>query len=187
MLVVGIDPGSSKTGFAWIQKKNGITRRAVCSIISSEPFPDRYIFLQKRLETALGVLPEEPVMIAVEKNQLPEGDFSLEQVLNQVHLEGAYSVACTVVHRLFPKSLINPIPTRVWRGPGNKIDTLGKMHMRYGLIFDNDDEADALGIADYVITYVWPSESVRPQLHTVVQTGQTKLIVPPGESFAATA
>jgi len=186
MIVAAIDPGTTKTGFAWIQRKNGLLRRSVSSIISREPFPDRYSFMERRIEIALRALPEPPAMVGIEKNHVLEmwkspGEFTREELLNQVHLEGVYALACTTVRRLFPDVPINTLPTQVWRGYGDKIDTLGKMHEKYGLIFDNDDEADALGIADYIVSYVLPNEAARPKAPTVPQSGQIKLVDPPQE------
>lgn len=151
MLIVGIDPGSMFTGFAQIREVNGQVTRFITCFKASVHFPHRYMVMRERLEYFLLRLPAHPNLIVIERplDILPTTG-SLKSIF---HLQGGYAVVAAEVGRLFGTGvpLITP-NCREWmegreRDAKAVYEQLGKKYNYTS--FTTDDEADALGLADY--------------------------------------
>jgi Holliday junction resolvasome RuvABC endonuclease subunit len=153
MLVVGIDPGSYNTGFAWVRLKGAMGQRITKSAYSWHTAGSRmarYALMREKLDTALRQLPEAPLMVAIEE---PDRGTNTKpfKVKNISFLNGCYAICVAEVARQFPRTILHDIRYESWTGGLQKSDVYSRLIAKYDVQvpFQNDDVADALGLADY--------------------------------------
>lgn len=149
MLILGIDPGSMFTGFAWIREVNGEVIRFITCFKCDISLPHRYMQMGEKLEAQLDRLPAIPNLVVIERplDLLPtEG--SLHAVFR---LQGGYAIVARELGRKFGTSIPLLTPTvREWMKNRPKDDVYTELCLRYNYQkFTTDDEADALGLADF--------------------------------------
>jgi Holliday junction resolvasome RuvABC endonuclease subunit len=151
MLVVGIDPGSLVTGFSWIGHKKGKLANYSTHFKSVSRMPFRWMEMRDSLEHQLLLLPEPPIMVAIEEPSR-EGQHRAKADDRRMLMQffGCYAVAVAEVSRLFRNTVIIPIKYMSWTGGlGKEIvykQLLEKYHRHR---WSCDDEADAIGLADF--------------------------------------
>jgi hypothetical protein len=149
VLVVGIDPGSLVTGFAKIWEREGKLTRDITSWKSACSYPHRYMLMRERLEAFLLALPDRPSMVVIEKplDILPQSG----SLKNSFQLHGNYAVILAELARIFGQNLPMVTPTcRDWMKGVSARQLYPVLAQKYNYsVFTTDDEADALGLADY--------------------------------------
>jgi Holliday junction resolvasome RuvABC endonuclease subunit len=183
MLVLGIDPGAMNTGIAWIREHEGVISRAVIRLVCDEQHPFRYSRLREKLESVFATLPERPEAIGVEE---PEHRVqgSYEGYVSVLHLEGIYAVIVGEIFRTWGSIPLFPWKPRIWR----KVDVdkemvMEQMGKKYQVDFKNDDESDALGIADYAFSLMKSKAAKRMlnKLHPSSPASAPIIVAPPKE------
>jgi Holliday junction resolvasome RuvABC endonuclease subunit len=150
MLILGIDPGAMKTGVAWVSDSSGRPVGYVSTVKSEIEWPHRYAHVRVQLETLFQWLPEEPTAVAIEEPSLDNVGQSPTERFSIYHLCGIYGIVVAEVMRTWKNVAVMPWKPMEWRGLGmNKKDVMKRMAAKYGVQLDNDDEGDALGIADH--------------------------------------
>lgn len=150
MLVIGIDPGTYKTGIASV---NSAEQAKIATLFADAGIPYRYGMFRDHLADFLVELEEDPAAIAIEQpNELPSPGDSTDEVRRIVRLNCIYAVIISEVSRLWPHTPILSWAPRVWRKQNEtKKDVAYRMSVKYGVDFETDDESDALGIADHAL------------------------------------
>lgn len=185
MLVVGIDPGAQKTGFAWIREEGRKVTRSVMTIFASGGDRMRYPAYLRQLSLALFALKERPDAVAIEEpDRRTKWLRTEEDFPSIVHLEGIYAVSLGEVTRRWPAMRVFTWKTLVWRGMGSsKGKTMDRMWKKYGVAFETDDESDALGMADHALQLMRSSVSQRAvaALEPPTPPAAVKVIAAPAE------
>lgn len=150
MLVLGIDPGSAKTGIASVNS-NGKCKFK--TIIAENRIPFRYGTFRDELADFIVELEEDPVAIAIEQpEELPRPGVEEKEIRSVIRLNCICAVIISEVTRLWPNIKILPWSPKVWRRANEtKEDVAYRMNVKYGVDFETDDDSDALGIADYAM------------------------------------
>jgi Holliday junction resolvasome RuvABC endonuclease subunit len=150
MLVLGIDPGSAKTGIAQVNS-NGQCKFK--TLWAENRIPFRYGTFRNELADFLVELEEDPVALAIEQpEEIPRPGVEEKEVRSIVRLNCICAVIISEVTRLWPNINILPWSPRVWRRQNEtKEDVAYRMSVKYGVEFQTDDDSDALGIADYAM------------------------------------
>jgi len=149
VLVIGIDPGSLVTGFAVIREESGKRTRDITSWKSAISYPQRYMLMRRKLEEFLLAVRCFPSMVVIEKplDILP----STGSLKNSFQLHGNYAVILGELDRIFGQDLVTVTPTcRDWMRGMTARQLYPGLAQKYNYSsFTTDDEADALGLADY--------------------------------------
>lgn len=156
MLVLGIDPGSVNTGFAWIRgTDHHVQFGGHKSYMSTwwkniDRVPYRWCRMRDRLEGHLKQLPEPPGMVAIEEPARerctkPDDRRSLSTFF------GAYAIVVAEVSRMYRGTVMVPVRYLTWNGGLSKPDILERLKKRYfpRVPWKCEDESDALGLADF--------------------------------------
>lgn len=150
MLVVGIDPGTAFVGIAWIRRHHHHRISRHTSYFKCDGrWPYRFIEMRNRLEKFLSGIPEPPTMVAIEE---PDRGTSTKPVNPRVEtdLRAVYAVCVAEVGRQFTQTNLIPVRYESWTGGLQKADVYLRLSKKYDKPkFNRDDEADALGIADF--------------------------------------
>lgn len=148
MLVLGIDPGTSKTGIAAVSSAGFAVAKTLLAL-NAPPF--RYATFRDQLAEFLVALEEDPVAVAIEepKAELTENGDDLSKI---IIMQGIYAVTMAEIDRLWPHAKVFPWKPHIWRKPGvTKDDVARRMAQKYKLDFETDDDSDATGIADHLL------------------------------------
>jgi hypothetical protein len=150
MLVIGIDPGTFKTGIASV---NSAEQARMATLFVATDVPYRYGMLRDHLADFLVELEEDPAVIAIEPpKEVPNPGDPKEEIRRVIRLNCIYAVIISEVSRLWPHTPILALSPSIWRRPNEtKEDVAYRMSVKYGVDFETDDESDALGIADYAM------------------------------------
>lgn len=156
MLVIGIDPGSAKTGIAWI---NDAGQFRFSTLFAENRIPFRYGAFRDLLADFLVELPEDPAAVAIEQpEEIPRPGEAENEIRGLIRMNCICAVIISEVTRLWPNINILPWPPRVWRRQNEtKEDVAYRMSVKYGVEFGTDDESDALGIADHAMMRILSS------------------------------
>lgn len=151
MNVIGIDPGSVKTGIASVNTA-GKTRFSTLRADNRTPF--RYGTYRNELADFLVELEEDPTLIVIEQpKETPQPGDGEDQLCSIVRVNCICAVTISECSRLWPHTKILMWAPRIWRRQNEtKEDVAYRMSVKYGVDFETDDESDALGIADYALT-----------------------------------
>jgi hypothetical protein len=138
-----------KTGIAYIHYRATSVQSASSVICHPDPWPMRYSTAGRSLEKMLDDLPEAPAVIVIEEpNEDQEWDPREAHLMSR--LNGVFAVCVSECGRKFPSALIVSVRPIVWKLSRPKKETSKELAAKYGFArFDIDDEADALGVADY--------------------------------------
>jgi hypothetical protein len=150
MLVLGIDPGSMKTGIASV---NSAGKCRFKTLWADNHIPWRYGTFRNELADFLVELEEDPVAVAIEQpEELPLPGSNEKEIRSIVRLNCICAVIISEVTRLWPNINILPWPPRIWRKQNEtKADVAYRMAVKYGVDFETDDDSDSLGIADHAM------------------------------------
>lgn len=155
MLVIGIDPGSVNTGFAWIRGTDyhasfgGHKSLFSTSWRNTDRMPLRWCRMRDRLEGTLKNLPEPPDMVVIEEPSRerctrPDDRKSLMTFF------GAYAVIAAEISRQFRNTVLVPISYVAWTGGLSKPNILMGLQRKYSpKAWASEDESDAVGLADF--------------------------------------
>lgn len=184
MLVVGIDPGSVNTGFAWIRGgDHQVRNHSYKSVFSTfwkatQRMPYRWIRMRDRLEGQLKQLPEPPDMVVIEEPareqcRRPDDRRSISIFF------GAYAVTVAEVSRLFRDTVVIPVRYMSWNGGLSKPDVIGRLSRKYKkTTLTCEDEVDAIGLADFG----WEIVSDKRRKALCSSTTSSALSGPPSEN-----
>lgn len=150
MLVLGIDPGSMKTGIAWV---NSAGQCRFTTLYAENHIPWRYGTFRNELADFVVQLDEDPVAVAIEQpEEIPPLHADEKEMRSMVRLNCICAVIISEITRLWPNIKILPWPPRIWRRSNEtKADVAYRMSVKYGVEFQTDDDSDALGIADHAM------------------------------------
>lgn len=156
MLVLGVDPGSVNTGFAWIRGSDhhvqfgGHKSSFSTSWKNTERMPFRWSRMRGRLENQLKQVPEPPAIVAIEE-PFRERCKRVDDRNSLSIFYGAYAIAISEVSRFFNDTIIVPVRYMSWNGGLSKNDIYLRLKERYfqHKILQREDEMDALGVADF--------------------------------------
>ena len=113
MLVLGIDPGSMKTGIASV---NSAGKCRFKTLWADNHIPWRYGTFRNELADFLVELEEDPVAVAIEQpEELPLPGSNEKEIRSIVRLNCICAVIISEVTRLWPNINILPWPPRIWR------------------------------------------------------------------------
>jgi hypothetical protein len=149
VLILGIDPGSMFTGFAWIREVNGEIIRFTTCFKCDISLPHRYMQMGERLESHLSHLPAVPNLVVIERPlELLPTTGSLHAAFR---LQGGYAIVARELGRKFGSGIPLVTPTvREWMSNRGAEDVYAGLRLKYNYQrFVTDDEADALGLADF--------------------------------------
>ena len=167
MLVVGIDPGTQKTGVAWASDSKGRLTGGAQTAKSVIEWPHRYAHMLDQVKAIFEWLPEEPYAVAIEEPSVDGKDvYDASTRASFCHLHGMFAALSSEALRTCRKVIFLPWKTAEWRGVGpDKKIILGKMSAKYGIQLDTDDEGDALGIADHALMLLKQRRSREAAVH----------------------
>lgn len=149
ILALGIDPGTLKTGIAYIHYLATTIRSGSTVLMHPATWPMLYALAGRNLEKRLGDLPQDPTVIAIEEPNEDE-EWDPREKASMSHLNGIYAVCVSECARKFPSALIVSVRPIVWKLKRPKKEMSRELALKYGFArFDVDDESDALGVADY--------------------------------------
>lgn len=150
MLVLGIDPGSVKTGIAWV---NSAGQCKFKTLYAENHIPWRYGAFRNELADFIVELDEDPVAVAIEQpEEVPRTPEEEKDFRAIVRVNCIVAVIISEITRLWPNIKILPWSPRVWRRQNEtKADVAYRMSVKYGVDFETDDDSDSLGIADHAM------------------------------------
>ena len=167
MLVVGIDPGTQKTGVAWASDSKGRLTGGAQTVKSTIEWPHRYAHVISQVRPIFQWLPEEPYAVAIEEPSVDSSElYDAARRASFCHLHGIYAALVAEVLQTWKSVIFLPWKTAEWRGVGpDKKIVLGKMSAKYGIQLDTDDEGDGLGIADHALMLLRQRRSREATVH----------------------
>lgn len=148
ILVVGVDVALRQSGVAAIKDRRLAWRSTIKVEGDKQDTGPRYAILRRSLEALFGRMRlRSPALIVIEQPE--HGIRAGHEPESVMKLYGAFAVCYAECCRLYPRATVRGVTPREWKGNLQKDLTARMMASKYDTEFNNYDEADAVGLADY--------------------------------------